>query len=332
MRRVLQGLLLLASAPLAAQERVTLRGSITGDSAAIPFAVVEIDHGSRVFTDARGAFVMPGLARGAHALRVRQVGYEPADTTISMDADLHVSITLRHLPMRLRAIAVTAGACAATETGDDALAIIFGQVLENARRLQLLADEYPFVYRMQRAATEIGPNEETVWQGIDTVALKSDERWRYVPGGLFRQGLGPRGRPARVVRVPQLADFADSAFRERHCFRYAGVTQLDGRPSLLVEFTVRPAVPSFDVAGSVWLDAGTYQVRRIAVRVVPEDALPDVSGIEMMTDFREMQPHIVLPRRILTVTRTRGGRRAPGGRQEEEQRLLGVHFLRPLDP
>src|SRR6185503_15650805 len=139
-------------------------------------------------------------------------------------------------------------------------------------------------------SSEINRREATTWQGIDTITIRSDQRFRYVPGGLFRRGLGPRGRPARVIQVPQLADLADSAFRARHCFRYAGETSLDGVAALLVAFDARRPLLAFDVEGEAWLDARTWRLLRIGVRVVPADFLPNMLSLEVVADFREIQP------------------------------------------
>ncbi len=321
---------------LAAQGRLVVRGVVSSDSAAVAYASVELGAGRRIFADASGAFVFPNVPPGNYRLSVRQVGYAPLDTTVNADSSAAtILIALHHLPVRLRAIAVSADPrChAGLGGGDDGnadLPIILAQLFENARRYQLLADEYPFVYRMERAASEIGAQENTTWQGIDTITVRSDERLKYEPGRIFRPGLGPRGRPARVVQVPQLADLADSTFSARHCFRYAGETALDGVAAVLVAFDARRPLLSFDVEGEAWLDARSWRLLRVGVRVVPADALPDLLSIEVVADFREIQPNVLVPRRIFTLTRTAGFRRRPLGRQEEEQRLLTVHFLRPL--
>jgi hypothetical protein len=316
-----------------AQDR-SLRGVVTSDSAPVPYAIVELRPGRRIFTDERGAFTLLHVAPGRIRLEVRQIGFAPLDTILDGDSASSVRLALRRLAMRLPAITVAAGACQGSgesvppDGGD--LSVILSQLLEHARRFQLMADEYPFVYRMQRASSEINRRESTTWQGIDTITIRSDQRLRYEPGRIFRPGLGPRGRPARVVQVPQLPDLADSAFRARHCFRYAGETSLDGVPALLVAFDARRPLLSFDVDGEAWMDARTWQLLRVGIRVVPAEALPDMLSLEVLADFREILPFVLVPKRILTVTALSGRAGQPFGRQEEEQRLLNVHFLRPL--
>jgi len=314
-----------------------LRGTVLTDSAtALPYAVVEITPGRRQFADGRGAFVFAELTPGRYRLTARQVGFTPAETTLTV-ADGPVPplrLVLRHLPIELNTIAVEAEAVCRSPglrpvTADTGLATVFAQLFENATRFQLLADEYPFTYWMERSATEFDVRGTSIWDGRDTLAIHSRERLSYVPGSVVRPGLAPGGRPARVIGVPQLPDLADSAFRARHCFRYGGMSELDGAPMVRLEFRAGVHLPSVDVDGSVWLDAATFVVRRIVVRLAPAP-IGDVQSVEVTADFREVAPWVLVPRRIETVTRL-ASRGVPVRRQVEEQRLLRIHFERPLD-
>jgi len=326
-------------APARAQESAAvLRGRIETDSGIpLPYAMVRLAPlGRRQFADAHGLFAFAAVPEGVYRLAVRQIGFVPLDTAVTLPAGATaLRLQLRHLPVRLTAIDVEAeGPCRVGSTAgahDPALAPIFAQLFVNAERFELLADEYPFVYRMQRAATELNLRDETVWQAMDTIDVRSDERWKYEPGQLLRPGLGPGGRPARLVQVPQLPDLADSAFRARHCFTFLGEVELAGSPALLIGFRAAEGLLSLDAEGQAWLDARTYAVRRISFDVVPAWAIPNTQSISVTADFREVQPFVLVPRRIFTLTQLVTQSGGPATRQEEEQRLLRVHFLRPLD-
>lgn len=332
--------LLLTAAPVvAAAQQLVLRGRVETDSGTpLPYAIVQLlPFGRRQFADGRGAFTLTGVVPGSYRLAVRQVGFAPLDTAVTVGhSDPPLRLTLHRLPVRLAAITVqTDAACpvppVVDPSRDSALATIFSELFENARRFQLMADEYPFTYRMERAATDFDVRDNVAWQGVDTIEIQSDERWRYQPGGMLRPGIGPGGRPARVIQVPQLPDLADSVFRSRHCFRYAGEAVLDTTLTLMVEFKAARSLRSLDVDGTAYLDARSYAVRRIDVRVVPAAAIPNVTSIEMAVEFREVQPHILVPRRIRTLTQLVTGVSGRLRRQEEEQRLVRVHWRRPLD-
>jgi hypothetical protein len=320
---------------LAAQAGI-VRGTVLADSATpLPYAVVELTPGRRLFTDSHGAFVFTGVAPGSYRLAARQVGFTPAETTLTVAQNPERRrLVLRHLPVELTGIAVEAEAVcrspgAAPAAADTGLATVFEQLFENAARFQLLADEYPFTYWMERWASDFDARGRSIWEGHDTLAIRSEQRLRYLPGTVLRPGLAPGGRPARVVGVPQLPDLADSAFRARHCFRYGGMTELDGAPMVLVEFRAGERLPSLDVDGCVWLDAATFAVRRIVVRIAPAP-IADLQSVEVTADFREVAPWVLVPRRIETVT-VLASRGIPVRRQVEVQRLLRTHFARPLD-
>lgn len=324
---------MLLSLLLASQ---VLHGTVLTDSAApLPYAVVEMTPGRKLFTDRHGSFVFTSVAPGRYRFAARQVGYAPAETTLTVGGDAApLRLVLRHLPIELHAIAVEAVASCrapgmAPLAADTGLATVFEQLFENAARFQLLADEYPFTYWMERSAADYDARGTSIWEGHDTLAIRSDQRLRYVPGSVLRRGLAPGGRPARVVGVPQLPDLADSAFRARHCFRYGGMSALDGAPMVLLEFRAGERLPSVDVDGSVWLDAATYAVRRIVVRIAPAP-IADLQSVEVTADFREIAPWVLVPRRIETVT-VLASRGVPVRRQVEEQRLLRIHFTKPLE-
>lgn len=326
---MLLGLLLATQAGI-------VRGTVVADSATpLPYAVVELTPGRRQFADSHGGFVFTGVVPGRYRLSARQVGFVPTETALAIVREpAPLRLVLRHLPIELNSIAVeVAAACrtpgSPTPAADTGLVTVFEQLFENASRFQLMADDYPFTYWMERSASDFDARGRSIWEGRDTLAIRSEQRLRYQPGSVVRRGLAPGGRPARVVGVPQLPDLADSAFRARHCFWYGGRVDLEGAPMVLLEFRAGERLPSVDVDGSVWLDAATFAVRRIVVRIAPAP-IADLQSVEVTADFREVAPWLLVPRRIETVT-VLASRGVPVRRQVEVQRLLRTHFSRPLD-
>ena len=275
------------------------------------------------FTDQAGTFTFTEVAPGNYRLLVRQIGYVPADTTVVVGpgADLSIRIALRRVAVELPPITVT-GELTCTQPGPPdaavtpALASVFDQLLENARRYKLLADSFPFTFVIERTSST----------GVDTIEQTSgDKRHRYRPGGVVDAGTGP-WRDRRVVLLPGLEQFADSAFMRNHCFRLAGRDTTEGEVFIRVDFEPAARLRSADVAGAAFLDPGSYQLRYTRVRLTrPERSLPEVLALVATTRFREIAPGIVLHDRVRAVTTL-----PRQVERIEEQRLLGVRFARPF--
>jgi hypothetical protein len=338
-------LALLAPLCAAAQEppppRVTLRGTVvvagTGDP--LPFTIVALGPGfTEQFTDEHGAFAFSGLSRGRYRLVVRQIGYTPADTSITVhsDSDVSVRIALPHIAIELPPITVTGRATCTRPGAPDrrltpALAAVFGQMLENAHRYQLLADAYPYVVRFERTFTWVdGEGKRTVTR-VDTIEHKSEVRWRYRPGKVVATGTG-QFRGESIVRLPGLEDFADSAFLRAHCFRLFGLDTLEGGAVIRLDFDPAARLRSADVAGEVYLDSASYQMRYAVVRLTrPERANPPLFPLVATSRYREIAPGIELHDHVRSVTTLPPrARSSPPAQRIEEQRLLTVHFIRPL--
>ena len=306
---------------------VTVVASDTGEPLA--FSIVSLRPGAvERFTDQSGAFTLSALAAGTYRLLVRQIGYTPAETTIVVgsEADVSIRMALDRVAVELPPITVT-GELTCTQPGPPdaavtpALAAVFGQLLENAHRYRLLADSFPFDFVLERTSTSTGEA-----RAVDTIGQTSaDERHGYRPGDVVQWGQGGfRGQ--RVVRLPALDQFADSAFVHSHCFRLAGRDTTEGETFVRVDFEPAARIRSSDVAGAAYLDVASYQLRYTRVRLTrPERSVRGVLSLVATTRFREIVPGIVLHDHVRGVTQLTG-------RVEhvEEQRLLVVHFSRPF--
>ena len=339
-------LLVLARAPLAPAQQpspgtaVTLRGVVLGAETGGPLGLSIVRlipvFGQR-FTDQRGRFAFTSVAPGLYLLSVRQIGYSPLDTQIVVRGDAPppiVTVVLRRLAVELPAITVT-GRPVCTHPGPPdravtpALAAVFDQLLENARRLELLADSYPFRFRLERTFRAADKRGDSLVAEVDTLELESNETRRpYRPGLIVAPGSGPF-RNRRVVSLPSLHEFGDSAFLRHHCFRLAGRDTIDGETLVRIDFEPAERLGSPDVAGSAYLDSITYQLRFTETSLTkPQRA--QIQGIRSLVArirFRDVVPGIVLHHHVRAVTTYRsGGQRS----RVETQRLLAVHFSRTL--
>jgi hypothetical protein len=348
MRRALGRGLVVAGAALAAapgaawsQGGATVRGRVRSSlGEPIPYAVVALapSIGQR-FTDDSGRFVIAAVATGRYRLLVRQVGFRPFDTTVVKAArvPLDLTITLERITVRLAEISVVAaGRCTTPGVIDSAapdLAAVFDQLRQNAERYALLADSYPFRYRLSRTFTDYDETAKVLRQVTDTVSYQSNARLPYRPGNVVALGPGRGGETQRVLRLPTLSDLVDSTFRAHHCFSYDGV--VDGDSGRVVRFAFRPAesLRMPDIEGQVDLDSATYQIRSAVIRLTrPGRALEGLQAAHSTMTFTALVPNIVLPSRVFGVLEAAPmpGAQRNAARSTEDQRLIDVHFLRAL--
>jgi hypothetical protein len=331
-------ILSLACASALRAQQATLRGAVVAAEGGerVPYAVVLLEPGfGQRFTDQAGIFAFTGVAPGAYRLRVRQVGYTPVDTQLTISAATPaIRVELRHIPVALAAVTVRAAATECREPrppepGTE-LATLVDQLRQNAERYRLLADQYPFQYRMVRRFTDEIVNRPSQVR-TDTITYSSTARWPYAPGRVVTPDTEPDARPgARFVHLPVLADFADSAFQATHCFHLAGLEMLEGQSFVRLDFAVTRGLRSPDVDGTAFLDPSSYQVRRTTVRLTRiQDAVDGVSEWTATQFFREIVPNLILIETVgaMTVLETRRSAGVVG--RTEDQHLLSVIFLRP---
>lgn len=97
----------------------TFAGTVLADSTERPIAdaVVTVGAtGSAARTDSLGRFAVVALPPGLHRIRVRAVGFEPLETTVTLRPGqrLEADLLLRAAPPALEAVSVTADATART--------------------------------------------------------------------------------------------------------------------------------------------------------------------------------------------------------------------------
>jgi len=333
--------LVLAVAPTRAQEATALlRGAVTDTfGTRVPHALVRLlPAGAERFTDVLGGFVFAGLEPGSYRLQARQVGFEPHESTVTLGSgEATVRVTLRPLIIRLDELTVSvAGRCRAPgspESGPEAaLAAVFSQLRENARRFAVLADSYPFQYFVERIFTNTLEEGSDRTIATDTVAFESSARPRYRPGRVVGWGVGPRGTRTRAIQLPSLPDLADSAFIANHCFGFGGTVERDdGRRLLRVTFRASEDLRSSDVDGHADLDPDTYQLRTLSTRLTrPGRAMTGVASASATIELTELFPGLLVPGSVRSVVEpTIDARGLPPVRSfVDVQRLLRARFIR----
>jgi len=330
----------LACVSVASAQQPSLRGAVVSAETREPLGltIVTLHPGlGTQFTDAAGAFSFADVGAGTYLLSVRQIGYVPLDTQIVLRPDVPAGtllVVLRRLAVVLPAITVV-GHTRCTKPGPPdrdvtpALAAVFDQLMENARRLELLADSYPFRYRLERSQRDVTRQGDSLRAAIDTMEFDQNQtRRRYRPGLVVTAGAGPYSGYT-VVTLASLHELGDSAFHTNHCFRLAGRDTIEGETLVRIDFEPADQLGSADIAGSAYLDSVTYGLKFTETRLTrPErSALREVRSVVARTRFRDIAPGIALQDYVRAVWQYRSS--APPTRVET-QRLLSVQFRRAL--
>src|SRR5207249_10000272 len=117
-----------------------------------------------------------------------------------------------------------------------ALATVFDQLVENARRLELLADSNPFRFRLERRFREVNRRGDSLHAEVDTLELDHNEaRRRYRPGLIVAPGSGP-WQGLIVVTLASLHELGDRTFHQNHCFRLVGRDTIEGETLVRIDF------------------------------------------------------------------------------------------------
>ncbi len=262
----------------------------------VPYATVTLVGTDRSrFVDASGHFRLARLTPRRYALRARQIGYAPLDTTVDVGpAPAIATVTLRMhcaavLLKLVRVIGRRPKGCVATgppnPAADPELAALFLLVRENVDRYRLLLEEYPFQY-VREERRDLLNGGRTRLLSLDTVAYDSRAQHQYRAGAVvYTEGK------RRYMYLPTFADLGDTAFLAAHCFSM-GVFQHSRRGSTFrLDFKPADRLHTPDVAGSVYLDAQRFVVRRAEFHLTrSQDAHPPVMDLSVTATFRDFVP------------------------------------------
>jgi hypothetical protein len=291
-----------------------------------------------------GHFRMDALTPGTHVIRVRQIGFKPTQLMVRVaglqDAPLAASsgyvFQLARLPLLLDTVVVVAtqsGSCRgrgfSQADASPRVAAILGALRENVDRYREVARQYPVLYRMQRIKQFTISTGANFTERSDTADRRTDVRWPYKAGAVFAISYAEGSAP-REAHMPSVADVAEDAFQDSHCFRYAGVERVDGVVLHRIDFSPTAELRgTTDVEGSLYIDPGNYVLRRSVFRLT---RLPDnmtVKSVETITSYKEIYPSVVIPEALRSEEWVRGIRIAGAKVTEfiQSDHLLSYHFV-----
>lgn len=313
-----------------AQDSVLVVGTVVSSTTGIPipYGTYSLSpNGVRRFTNAEGGFSIKLKSPGVSRLAIRQLGFAPLDTALSINSTggtVRVRFTLTPIAYRLAAIRSVARRSCVERTGP-ALAGILEELKKNADRELILRQSYPFLYRLERVNRYEGQFTRSERDTTDVMSNALDE---YVPGHVIRERPTPTGG-VREMRIPQLTDLANDDFISHHCFFYGGSQHARGTSVYVIGFEPTRDVTTPDVIGSVMLDTGTLQVVRATFVLTRYDEItPPVGRLEVTTTYHELFPGVTLFSDISSIeTYARDRPTDAFERHTEHQRLIGVKFI-----
>jgi hypothetical protein len=311
----------------------------------LPYSGVSIvGQSADRFTSDSGAFHLEA-APGTIHLRIRHVGFTPADTQIVVRANdtTRVTIALTRIPVTLAAMRVTDAPCrlpGAPVAGGDALPQVFEQLQLNAEQFRLVSSQYPFNSVVERrfshlveepkagekpdAAPALADTVEVVTK-TDSINVPSDQRWHYKPGDIIvTAGVSVLG-VRYAVMIPTLAVFADAEFVKHHCFHDAGETTVDGQTFRRVDFRAAEDIRDPDIDGTMYLDPATYVIRRSVISLSKKSRYTSsYDSVVVETTFDELVSGVP----VITRTAGRNMLTLDGGRPNRGSQLpSGSHII-----
>jgi hypothetical protein len=159
--------------------------------------------------------------------------------------------------------------------------------------MTLLATAKPFVFRAASVGGFRDPKKPFVPTRMDTLERGPLPVVRYEPKRVARRGTGAF-TGSWMIHMPELPDFADTAFTNNHCFHYAGQTRFETDSVIAVEFEPVPWLDKqVDIRGTIYLQVDNYQLVALVARTnrMPSDSR-HIADYTHWTRFKEVVPGI----------------------------------------
>jgi hypothetical protein len=218
-----------------------------------------LSEARQLLTNESGKFALLNIAPGEVRLRFKRIGFAPKDTTVRLapGESVNLRIEMTRIALQLPAMLVT-GKCTnetPSEPQPQVLADLFEQVHQNAERARLLSKQKPFVLHVYRVqGLQRGGR---VTPSVADTGMRRVDYLPYVPTKVVSYD----STTGWVFHLPDLLNFADSAFTSTHCFRYAGQGRWESDSVIKVDYEPVPWLDKeTDIHGTIYLRATDYQL------------------------------------------------------------------------
>jgi hypothetical protein len=301
MRSILGVVAVAAFFPSAAKAQSSVvRGQVVLQSYGqpLPYTTVSLlSEGIQRLTSDSGTFLLTDLPPGEVRLSFKRIGFTPKDTVLVLvpGATARIRIEMTRLAIQLPEVIVKGRCTNETpfEPRTPYFADLFAQLSQNAERMKLLATAKPFVLRTAAVGGFRDPKKAFVPTRVDTVERGPLPVVRYEPKRVARPGTG-RYAGTGVIHVPELPDFADTAFTNNHCFYYTGQARFATDSVIAVDFEPVPWLDKeVDIKGTIYLRIDTYQLVAVVARINRMPAgFGHITEYTHQTRFKEVVPGI----------------------------------------
>ncbi|MBC8085940.1 MAG: carboxypeptidase regulatory-like domain-containing protein [Phycisphaerae bacterium] len=323
-----------------ASQTAVLRGAVTNATGQpLAYAIVSIPAlGLQQFSNNEGKFFFVRLTPGKYVVSVRQLGYAPQfkDIVLAPGANETIDVRMERIVTKLATMSVT-GQWACNKPGRPMadslrpLIEVFEQLEQNALRLKLLSEEYPFDFLAERKVVMLRADGSEFVDRFDTLRTLGSTSARYKPGSVVQRIRNPRiARAEYFLQVPTLLDFADPLFQNNHCFLLRGVATNGAKSEIRVDFLPSSKINSPDVGGSVFLEAGSFRLLRAEIYLTKIPAsMEGLQGVRATTQFEDIVKGLPTIAEIIgrsDFTAVRGT--LPYQHSIEHQKTLQVRFLK----
>ncbi len=282
---------LLLALPVAAQ---SVRGLLTHSltSSPIPGAFVTMidEHGSelaRAITNGAGEFLLTVPTPGTYRLRSKRIGFQPyvsAPLTLQSGETISFKAAVHPIPVALASVVVE-GDRQCDVAGGSSVAAMWDEVREALTAVVWTSRLPNFWYdigHFQRDLTASGRRKgaDSTWRdvGYRLVPFKSAP-----PEELEAQGfvvpIGENGAEGFTYWAPDAEVLVSNPFLRSHCFE---TKEGHGETSQLIGLAFTPAKgrTTSDVAGTLWLDRKTAELRLLefTYKNLPQDLVAPKAG------------------------------------------------------
>ncbi|MBC8088197.1 MAG: carboxypeptidase-like regulatory domain-containing protein [Phycisphaerae bacterium] len=284
---------ILAAQSTGFAQTATVTGQITSPAGDQPIAfatIANLSNGTQQLATDNGRFSLANVPVGLVRLRFKRVGFAAADTTISVSGGDALQLRIIMIPLVLALPEVVVSGVCTNETPrrvqSSDLVELFDQVKQNAERLTLFVRTKPFVLRVVNVQNNRNVDGQLTPFRTDTIERNALPAWSYVPKQVIR---------GRGIMMPELTNFADTAFTNNHCFHYAGQTRFGTDSVIAVDFEPVPSLAKeADLFGTMYLQVGSYQL--VGVRTTLSNVPPDLrlylQQYTTVARFKEIAPGI----------------------------------------
>jgi hypothetical protein len=282
--------------------------------------VIDLKTGQHRFTDEAGQARLTWPSDGELRLRIREVGYQPQQTTLRSAATPSSAITfaMSRVAYVISTVQAVSHCPSVADPGSlDQSVALLDQLKQGAEKYGQFRRLYPFEATIIRR-TAVVPSSGDIKRIVERKERFRSDNWEaaYTPGDIIQYSRGDFNVPLLF-----LSTLADSVFWEHHCFLFRGVSSYQGSRVVRLEFTPSADVTGPDYGGAAFLDSATSYLVRVDFNLANLHQHKGPTRLEGYMTFTSPSPFVLLPDTTLAIWWTRTVEHNDWGRPDYAQSL-----------